>query len=66
MKVDNHNITADEPFECGGYDYGPSTYELVSAGLSACTATTIQLYAKRKGWDVLNVEVHTSHGKSYE
>ncbi|MGB5556243.1 MAG: OsmC family protein, partial [Flavobacteriaceae bacterium] len=44
-------------------DYGPSPYELVSAGLSACTAMTIQMYVKRKGWSLENVEVHTSYGK---
>jgi putative redox protein len=63
MKVGNHYMTADEPVNYGGNDFGPSPYELVSAGLSACTAMTIQMYAKRKGWNVENVEVHTSYGK---
>ncbi len=65
MKVGNHYMTADEPLEVGGNDFGPSPYELVSAGLSACTAMTIQMYAKRKGWSIENVEVHTSYGKSH-
>ncbi|MFS4456703.1 alpha/beta fold hydrolase [Maribacter sp. 2304DJ31-5] len=65
MKVGNHFLIADEPLNVGGNDYGPSPYELVSAGLSACTAMTIQMYAKRKGWSVENVEVHTSYGKSH-
>lgn len=65
MKVGNHFLTADEPTDFGGNDYGPSPYELVSAGLSACTAMTIQMYAKRKKWTVKNVEVHTSYGKSH-
>jgi putative redox protein len=65
MKVGNHYMRADEPIEYGGQDFGPSPYELVSAGLSACTAMTIQMYAKRKGWDVKNVEVHTSYGKNH-
>lgn len=65
MKVGSHFLTADEPIAFGGNDYGPSPYELVSAGLSACTAMTIQMYAKRKDWNVENVEVHTSYSKSH-
>jgi len=65
MKVGNHFMIADEPTSYGGNDFGPSPYELVSAGLSACTAMTIQMYAKRKDWNLMNVEVHTSYSKSH-
>jgi len=65
MKVGNHFLMADEPTSYGGNDFGPSPYELVAAGLSACTAMTIQMYVKRKGWDLHNVEVHTSYGKAH-
>lgn len=65
MKLGNHYMLADEPASYGGNDFGPSPYELVSAGLSACTAMTIQMYAKRKQWDVQNVEVHTSYSKTH-
>ena len=65
MKVGNHFLMADEPTSFGGNDYGPSPYDLVSAGLSACTAMTIQMYVKRKGWDLQNVEVHTNYSKSH-
>ncbi len=65
MKVGNHYLMADEPVSFGGNDFGPSPYELVSAGLSACTAMTIQMYAKRKDWDVKNVQVHTSYSKTH-
>ena len=63
IKAGNHYMVADEPTSYGGKDFGPSPYEYVSAGLSACTAMTIQMYAKRKGWIIENVEVHTSYGK---
>ncbi|MGB5274061.1 MAG: bifunctional alpha/beta hydrolase/OsmC family protein [Flavobacteriaceae bacterium] len=65
MKVGKHYLTADEPSEAGGNDFGPSPYELLSAGLSACTAMTVQMYTKRKGWPLENIEVHTSYGKSH-
>ena len=65
MKLGKHYMIADEPISYGGNDFGPSPYELVSAGLSACTVMTIQMYVKRKGWDLKNVEVHTNYGKDH-
>ena len=65
MKVGNHYMIADEPTSFGGNDFGPSPYEFVSAGLSACTVMTVQMYVKRKGWALQNIEVHTSYGKSH-
>lgn len=65
VMVGKHHLTADEPVEIGGNDYGPSPYELVSAGLGACTAMTIQMYARRKKWPVEEVQVHLNHRKDY-
>ncbi|WP_109300290.1 bifunctional alpha/beta hydrolase/OsmC family protein [Aquimarina sp. AU474] len=65
MKIGNHYMLADEPESVGGNDFGPSPYEFVSAGLSSCTAMTIKMYVARKGWDLQNVEVHTSYGKTH-
>lgn len=65
MKVGNHYMLADEPEHVGGSDFGPNPYEFVAAGLSACTAMTIQMYARRKGWVIDNVEVHTSYSKDH-
>lgn len=65
MKVGNHIMTADEPTSFGGNDFGPSPYELVSAGLSACTVMTVQMYVRRKEWPLENIEVHTSYSKSH-
>ncbi len=61
----HHGFTADEPEEVGGNDFGPSPYELVTAGLGACTAMTLQMYARRKKWDLRNVTVHLEHFKDY-
>ncbi|WP_343485937.1 bifunctional alpha/beta hydrolase/OsmC family protein [Allomuricauda sp. d1] len=65
MKVGSHYMLADEPLDVGGNNFGPTPYELVSAGLSACTAMTIQMYARHKKWAVENVEVHTSYDKKH-
>ncbi|NJB37751.1 bifunctional alpha/beta hydrolase/OsmC family protein [Croceivirga sp. JEA036] len=65
MKVGDHLMVADEPVSFGGQNFGPSPYELVSAGLSACTAMTVQMYAKRKNWPLENIEVHTTYNKQH-
>ena len=65
IMVRQHAITADEPPSVGGNDYGPSPYELVTAGLGACTAMTLQMYARRKKWDLKEVRVHLEHYKDY-
>ena len=35
----------------------PSPEELLAASLASCTATAMELYARRKGWDVGAIEV---------
>lgn len=65
MKVGDHFMVADEPISFGGNNFGPSPYEMVSAGLSACTAMTVQMYAKRKSWPLTNIEVHTTYSKEH-
>lgn len=65
LKLGNHYIKADEPIRVGGNDYGPTPYELLAGSLSACTAMTIQMYAKRKGWKIENVEVHTTYSRTH-
>lgn len=56
-----HVFGADEPETIGGWDTGPDPYELVLAGLGACTAMTIRMYASRKKMPLLRVEVRLRH-----
>lgn len=65
IKVGRHRLTADEPENFGGNDFGPSPYGLVASGLAACTAMTLKMYAGRKGWDLREVTVHVSHAKTH-
>ena len=53
----DHSVVVDEPEESGGDDQGPSPQELLAASLASCTAITIEMYAKRKGWDVAGLAV---------
>jgi putative redox protein len=57
VKVRSHTITADEPRSLGGDDLGPSPQELLAASLASCVAITIEMYARRKGWDVAGLTV---------
>lgn len=43
-----HSLLADEPKALGGADRGFSPFELVAAGLGACTAITLRMYARHK------------------
>jgi putative redox protein len=55
--VRSHTLTADEPKDHGGNDEGPSPQELLAASLASCTAITMEMYARRKGWDVAGLTV---------
>ena len=57
IRIRDHQISVDEPPDKGGEDTGPSPQELLAASLASCTAITMEMYAKRKGWDVGDVEV---------
>ena len=61
IRVGRHTLTADEPKAHGGDDAGPSPQELLAASLASCTAITIEMYAKRKGWDIGDVAVDVDY-----
>jgi putative redox protein len=61
IEIRNHRLTVDEPHEHGGEDEGPSPQELLAASLASCTAITIEMYARRKGWDVGPIEVECEY-----
>jgi putative redox protein len=52
-----HTVVIDEPADEGGNDEGPQPTRMLCAGLAACTAITVEMYADRKGWDVGDLEV---------
>jgi uncharacterized OsmC-like protein/alpha-beta hydrolase superfamily lysophospholipase len=63
VTVGPHRFLADEPVDVGGLDSGPGPYDLVLAGLGACTAMTLRLYAGRKALPLEAVTVELSHAK---
>ncbi|MEL6746387.1 MAG: bifunctional alpha/beta hydrolase/OsmC family protein [Pseudomonadota bacterium] len=63
VTIGHHTLTADEPVAVGGTDKGPTPYDLLAAGLGACTTITLRMYAERKGLPLENVTVDVSHDK---
>ena len=63
VQAGKHKLIADEPASVGGSDLGPTPYGYLLAGLGACTAMTLKMYARRKKWDLQIVDVHLSHEK---
>jgi putative redox protein len=61
VAVRQHHVTVDEPPEHGGDDEGPNPQEMLAASLASCTAVTMEMYAKHKGWDLGPVEVEVQY-----
>jgi len=63
IRAGRHVLTADEPVAQGGADSGPNPYDLVLAGLGACTSMTLRLYADGKGLPLERVSVALKHSR---
>src|SRR5690349_3976107 len=62
IAVGHHRLVCDEPRPVGD-DVGPTPYDLVLAGLGACTSMTLRMYADRKGWPLERVRVTLRHSR---
>jgi putative redox protein len=63
--VGDHRFLVDEPVDIGGFDAGPSPYDLLGSALGACTSMTLRLYAERKKLSLDRVIVEVSHDKTH-
>jgi putative redox protein len=63
IKAGSHSFSADAPKSVGGSEAAPDPHELLLGSLGACTSITMQMYAKRKGWDLKEVTVDLSEEK---
>jgi uncharacterized OsmC-like protein len=58
----HHQLVVDEPRPIGD-DAGPTPYDLLLAGLGACTSITVRMYADRRGWPLETVRVTLRHSR---
>lgn len=65
ISVGPHLFHADEPPSVGGKNTGPTPYQLLSAGLGACTTMTLRLYAGHKKIPLERVSVDVRHNKTH-
>ncbi|MEM7441752.1 MAG: alpha/beta fold hydrolase [Pseudomonadota bacterium] len=63
VSAGRHKMLSDEPASFGGDDTGPSPYDLLVAGLGACTTMTVRMYARHKKLPLDGVEVTLEHNK---
>ncbi|SOZ38049.1 OsmC family protein [Cupriavidus neocaledonicus] len=52
---------ADLDASAGGDTRYPNPHDLLDSALAACTTLTLQLYAKRKGYAVTDIQVSVAH-----
>lgn len=68
IDIGPHQLLTDEPVDIGGEDTGPAPHDLLAASLGACTALTVTLYARHKGFELHDVQVrivHEQQGDAY-
>jgi len=57
VSIRGHELTIDEEGTDGGTDAGPTPLELLAGSLAGCVAITMEMYARRKGWEIGDVGV---------
>jgi putative redox protein len=63
IEIGPHRLVTDVAPELGGEGSGPEPHDLLAASLAACTTLTVNLYARRKGYQLDEVQVTIRHGQ---
>lgn len=59
-----HAWLSDVPRALGSDDLAPDPHDLLDSALAACTALTLELYVRRKGWPVTSIRVAIEHDET--
>jgi putative redox protein len=51
-----HSIVGDEPIKSKGTDLGFSPEDLILSALAACKVATVRFIARKKGWEIRDVD----------
>lgn len=62
ITTEGHSLICDEPDDDGD-GLGPGPYEFLLGALGSCTAMTLLMYARRKGWDLADCSVQLTHDR---
>jgi len=57
INANGHTFFADVPPDKGGQNTAPDPHQLLLGAWGSCTAMTIQMYARRKGWPLEGIHV---------
>lgn len=64
LSIDGHPMVIDAGTDEGGNNLGPNPTRTLEAALAACGAMTMQMYARRKGWNLDGIETQVRRAKS--
>lgn len=64
IEAGSHSLVCDVSKSLGGDEKGPDPHQLLLSSLGACTAITVQMYAKRKGWNLDKVTINLKEEKT--
>jgi putative redox protein len=53
-----HSIVGDEPLSSKGTDQGFSPEDLILAALASCKVATVRFIARKKGWEIRDVDAN--------
>lgn len=63
IEIGPHRVLSDVPLASGGQGSAPEPHDLLAAALAACTALTVTMYARRKGYQLDDIAVSIQHGQ---
>ena len=66
LSINSHEWYADTNLALGGEDSAPEPHDLFDSSLAACTAITLQMYAKRKGIPLESINIELERDSSKE